>query len=301
MKKLLKGFMAFAMMLSLVACGGKTEEKTLLEVIKEQGYITLSTSPDFAPSEFYILGEDGQNKIVGTDIFLAEAIAEKIGVELKISATTFTEVINEVQFGNADLGISGFAWNETRAKSVKFSDDYAQMASDGWQGLMMRKEDAAKYKTLEDVKAANLRIGAQTGSIQYEMASHLTPAESIIPMTDNNVCANELSIGAIDAYVITSTQAQAAMTSFDNITILPETEFNLDPENKYGVTGAVFAMNPKYDNESLIELVNEVIAEAKVVDPETGKCQLDIWTDEAEALLPFDLTEQIDWDTIYDK
>jgi len=292
MKKLFKGLMAMLMMFSLVACGG-TEEKDLLDVIKEQGYITLSTSPDFAPNEFYILGEDGQNKIVGSDIFLAEAVAEKIGVELKISATTFTEVINEVQFGNADFGISGFAWTETRAKSVKFSDDYAQMASDGWQGLMVRKEDAAKYKTLDDVKAAKLRIGAQTGSIQYEMALHLTSEENIVPMTDNNVCANELSIGAIDAYVITSEQAKAAMTSFDNITILPEEGFNLDPENKYGVTGAVFAMNPTYDNESLIEIVNEVIAEAKVVDPETGKSQLDVWADEAEALAPYDLTEEI--------
>ena len=299
MKKLLKGFMAFAMMLSLVACGGKAEEKTLLEVIKEQGYITLSTSPDFAPNEFYILGDDGQNKIVGSDIFLAEAIAKKIGVELKISATSFTEVINEVQYGNADFGISGFAWTETRAKSVKFSDDYAQMASDGWQGLMVRKQDAAKFKTLDDVKAAKLRIGAQTGSIQYEMASHLTPEENIVPITDNNTCANELSIGAIDAYVITSEQAKMAMASFDNIVILPEEGFNLDPENKYGVTGAVFAMNPKYDNESLIELVNEVIAEAKVVDSATGKSQLDVWMDEAKALQPLDLTDQIDWDNMY--
>lgn len=295
MKKLFKGLMAMLMTLSLVACGGNTDtdtEMTMLDKIKEQGYITLATSPDFAPNEFYILGEDGNNKIVGSDIFLAEAVAKKIGVELRISAVAFSEVINEVQTGNADFGLSGFAWTETRAKSVKFSDDYAQTASDGWQGLMVRKEDAAKFKTLDDVKAANLSIAAQTGSIQYEMALHLTAEENIKPIADNGVCAQELSMGYIDAYVITSDQAAMAMESFDNITILPEDGFNLDPDNKYALMGAVFAMTPDYDNTSLIEIVNEVIAEAKVVNDE-GKSQLDIWADEAKALAPYDLTEEI--------
>lgn len=300
MKKLFKGLLAGLMALSLVACGGGATDQTMLEVIKEQGYITLATSPDFAPNEFYVLGEDGQNKIVGTDILLAEAIAKKIGVELKISAVAFSEVINEVNSDKANFGLAGFAWTETRAKAVKFTDSYAQTTSEGWQGVMMRKEDAAKYKTLEELKAANLTIAAQTGSIQYEMALKLTAEENIKPITSNDVCAQELAMGYIDAYIITSDQAHMAMNAFDNITILPEAEFNLDPENKYGITGAVLAMNPKYDNESLIEVINEVIAESMVKNDE-GKNQFDAWKTEVEPLLPLDLTNEIDWDTIYDK
>ena len=60
--------------------------------------------------------------------------------------------------------------------------------------------------------------------------------------------------------------------------------------DKYSRVGAVFALNA--DNDSLIEVVNKVIAKAQEVNAD-GKSQLDIWADEAEALLPFDLTEQI--------
>ena len=292
MKKLFKGLLAGLMALSLVACGGTTTEQTMLEKIKEQGYITLATSPDFAPNEFYVLGEDGNNKIVGTDILFAEAIAKKIGVELKISAVAFSEVINEVNSGNADFGLAGFAWTETRAKAVKFTDSYSQTTSEGWQGVMVRKEDANKYKTLEDLKAANLTVAAQTGSIQYEMALKITAEENIKPIADNSISAQELSMGYIDAYIITSDQAQMAMNSFDNITILPEDGFNLDPEDNYSKTGAVLAMTPDYDNETLIEVINEVIAESLVKNDE-GKNQFDMWKDDITPLLPYDLTSQI--------
>ena len=285
MKKLLKGLLAVAMMFAVTACGGN--EPDLLDQIKEKGYITLATSPDFAPNEFYVL-KDGEQTIVGSDIALAQAIADEIGVELKINPVAFKQVISEVQAGNADFGISGFAWTETRAKAVKFSANYSQTTSDGWQGLMIRKADADKYKTLDDIKAANLKIGAQAGSIQAEMASKLT--NNVQSLGDNSTIAQELAIGSIDAYVITSTQAAAAMNGNDSIMLLPEEGFNLDPDGKYDQVGAVFSKTA--NNDSLIEVVNKVIEKAKVVNAE-GKSQLDIWNDEAEALLPFDLTSTI--------
>ena len=286
MKKLLKGLLAVAMMFAVTACGG-SNEPDLLDQIKEKGYITLATSPDFAPNEFYVL-KDGQQTIVGSDIALAQAIADEIGVELKINAVGFKQVIPEVQAGNADFGIAGFAWTEERAKAVKFSENYSQTTSDGWQGLMIRKADKDKYKTLDDIKAANIKIGAQTGSIQAEMAAKLTT--NIEKMGDNSLIAQDLALGTIDAYVITSTQAAAAMNGNDSIMLLPEEGFNLDPEGKYDQVGAVFSKNA--NNDSLIEVVNKVIAKAKEVNAE-GKSQLDIWNDEAEALLPFDLTATI--------
>ncbi|MBQ9987291.1 MAG: transporter substrate-binding domain-containing protein, partial [Erysipelotrichales bacterium] len=294
MKKILSMVAVLAMVLGLTGCGNSnnntdTTPKSVLEQIQEKGYITLATSPDFAPNEFYVL-QDGQQTIVGTDIFLAEAVAEEIGVELKISAVEFNNVISEVQSGLADFGLSGFAWTETRAATVKFSESYAQTADDEWQGLMVRKEDASKYQSLDDIKAANLTIGAQLGSIQYEMASHLTDTSNIVSIGDNTILALELATGGIDAYVITSTQGAAAMNANDGIVLLPGDSFNLDPENKYDQMCAVFAKDA--DNESLIEIVNKVITEAKEVGAD-GRCQLDVWNDEAEALLPFDLTAEI--------
>lgn len=285
MKKLLKALLAVVMMFAVTACG---EERELLDIIKERGYITLATSPDFAPNEFYVL-QDGEQKIVGSDIALAQAIADEIGVELRINAVGFKQVIPEVQAGNADFGISGFSWTEERAKAVKFSENYSQTVSEGWQGIMIRKADKDKYKTLDDIKAANLKIGAQVGSIQKEMASKLT-TQKVEEIDSNILLAQELAKGTIGAYVITSTQAAAAMNGNDSIMLLPQDGFDLDPENKYDRVGAVFSMNA--NNDSLIEIVNKVIAKAKEVNAD-GKSQLDIWDEEAKALLPFDLTSTI--------
>ena len=79
------------------------------------------------------------------------------------------------------------------------------------------------------------------------------------------------------------------METYTNITILPMATFNMDPDNFFNRTGAIFSLDPEY--ESLIEVVNEVIAEAKVVDANTGKSMLDVWYEEATDLMPFDITE----------
>ena len=97
MKKLFKGLMALVMMVSLVGCGNN-EPKDALARIKEQGYITFGTSPDYAPNEFYMQDPaTGERKIVGSDIALAKAVAEKIGVDLVIQESDFNTVILNAQ------------------------------------------------------------------------------------------------------------------------------------------------------------------------------------------------------------
>ena len=290
MKKLFKGLMALAMMVSLVGCGNN-EPKDALARIKEQGYITFGTSPDYAPNEFYMQDPaTGERKIVGSDIALAKAVAEKIGVDLVIQESDFNTVILNAQTGVVDFALAGFAWTAQRAEVVAFSDDYARSAGDEtWQGLMVRKEDVAKYPTKESFRASGAKVGAQAASIQYEMAKTIADEANIVQLADTTNVAAQLSTKDIDAFVCTSTQAFALMETYTNITILPMATFNMDPDNFFNRTGAIFSLDPEY--ESLIEVVNEVIAEAKVVDANTGKSMLDVWYEEATDLMPFDITE----------
>ncbi|WP_052466724.1 transporter substrate-binding domain-containing protein [Beduini massiliensis] len=288
MKKLVKLLMVACMTAALVGCssGGETDR---LEQIKKQGYITLGTSPDYAPNEFYI-EENGKKKVVGSDIDMAQAIADKIGVELRIQESDFNTVIANVQAGNVDMGISGFAWKSERAEVVDFSDNYSRDTGEtSWQGLMVRKEDAEKFKTKEDVKNAKIKIGAQTGSIQYDMALAVVANKSdIVAVADTTSCAGLLSTGDIDAFVCTSTQAYALMETFNNITILPEKEFNMDPDEFYDRTGVIVAKGDS--SKALLEVINEVIEEAKVKD-ENGLDNLTKWYENAVKLMPFEIPE----------
>lgn len=245
----------------LVACGdsGVAEDQDVLAQIKESGELTMGTSPDYPPMEFYVLNDDGDREIAGSDITLAEAIADEIGVELNISATDFNGVMANVQSGSVDMGISGFTWTEERAEVMQFSEGYLQESSLGFQGIMVQDNIADDFETLEDVSEANLTLGAQGGSIQYELASNLTDEANIRQYGTLDVGLAALNEGDIDAMIVQTSSAEPMLSTFPNLTILPEENFDLDPEDLYSTNVIAFPLGEEY--ESLIEVTNKVITE----------------------------------------
>ena len=109
MKKFLVSTAALFASLSLVACSsGQSAEQSPLDKIKEKGTLVVATSPDYAPFEFQTL-VDGENKVVGSDIMLAQKIADELGVELEISSMNFDNV-PAVETGFANLARSPKPW-----------------------------------------------------------------------------------------------------------------------------------------------------------------------------------------------
>ncbi|HAG68951.1 MAG TPA: ABC transporter substrate-binding protein, partial [Lachnospiraceae bacterium] len=82
--------------------------------------LVMATNAEFPPYEFY----DG-NTIVGIDAEIAQAIAEDMGMTLKIEDMAFDSVIASVQTGKADIGVAGLTVTEDRLQNVNFSDSYA--------------------------------------------------------------------------------------------------------------------------------------------------------------------------------
>jgi len=231
-----------------------------LSQIKENGKIVVTTSPDFPPAEFYIL-KDGKKEIVGNDIALAQAIADEIGVKLELKPTDFSSVLANIQTGSVDFGISSFVGTNERKKVMDFSDGYFQEASDGYQGIMISKKLAKKYKTLDELKKAKLTIGAHSGSIQYELAKTLTDENKIkhFGTTDAEILA--LNSGDVDALTVATSSVTPMLDSFKELTILPKDEFDLDKDGKYSYN--VIGFPKEHDNKALIEVVNKVIKENK--------------------------------------
>ena len=69
----------------------------------------MATNAAFEPYEYY---EEG--KIVGIDVDLAQAIADKLGMELVINDMDFDAIIAAVQSGKADIGVAGMTITESR-------------------------------------------------------------------------------------------------------------------------------------------------------------------------------------------
>ena len=156
MKKFMKGLMAttmvFAMMTSLVGCGGGSEAEAPAD---EATTLVMATNAAFPPYEFY----EGE-EIVGIDAEIAAAIAEKLGMEFKIEDMEFDAIIPAVTSGKASFGMAGMTVTEERLKSVDFSTSYAQ----GVQVVIVKEGSA--ITSVDDLFAegASNIVGVQTGT-----------------------------------------------------------------------------------------------------------------------------------------
>ena len=264
MKKLFCAALAAAMLMATMSGCGSSQNR--LEKILESGKLVLATSPDFAPLEFEDLSS-GEAQYVGSDIELAKYIAEKLGVELEISAMDFSAVQATIPSGQADIAISGFAKTEERAQNMELSTPF-NITEDGGQTVLVAKGQGANYTAAEDF--SGLQIGAQNGSLQYNLVSSQLPEDvEIVPVGSLNDGVLMLETGKIDALASDLSNAELLLESHDGI---ETTDFMFE----YSSEGNVAAV--KKGETELIEAVNEIIEEVN----ELGL--YDQWKEEATEL-----------------
>ena len=264
MKKLLCAALGAAMLMATMSGCGSSQNR--LEKILESGKLVLATSPDFAPLEFEDLSS-GEAQYVGSDIELAKYIAEKLGVELEISAMDFSAVQAAIPSGQADIAISGFARTEDRAQNMELSTPF-NITEDGGQTVLVAKGQGANYTTADDF--SGLQIGAQNGSLQYNLVSSQLPEDvEIVPVGSLNDGVLMLETGKIDALASDLSNAELLLESHDGI---ETTDFMFE----YSSEGNVAAV--KKGETELIEAVNEIIEEVN----ELGL--YDQWKEEATEL-----------------
>ena len=98
---------------------GKTPYESPADVDRSNGTLVMATNATFEPYEFY-----KDQKIVGIDADMAQAVCDILGMELTIEDMEFDAIINAVTSGKADIGVAGMTVTEERLQSVDFSDPY---------------------------------------------------------------------------------------------------------------------------------------------------------------------------------
>ena len=262
MKKLFALLLTLAMVLSLAACGSKKEEapaETPAETPAEEpaeatittvteGKLTVATSPDFAPYEFYAIGEDGTPTLAGFDMALAQYIADYIGLELEVIPMDFDGVLTELATKTVDLGMAGLSPDPKRADAMDFYDLYYK----GGQSFVCVKGNADKFTSLEDTNNPEYSIGAQTGSIQMDLANENSPDADIIALPKVTDLISELLAGKLDGAYIETDVAKSYQKNY------PELEIVLDVP--YDSEGSAIGVSK--GNEALLAAVNEAVAAA---------------------------------------
>ena len=117
---MMKKIFAIALALCLIICAVSASAEGVLEKIKNAGVLVVGTEATYGPYEFL---DDNANPI-GCDIWLAQQIADSLGVELEIVDMSFAGIIPAVQSGKADFGMAGMTVTPDRAENINFTDSY---------------------------------------------------------------------------------------------------------------------------------------------------------------------------------
>lgn len=249
-KKFLAVLMSVCMIAAIAGCGKSNEASADASGVETvtKGKLTVATSPDFAPYEFYAISEDGKPVMAGFDMALAQYIADDMGLELEIVPMDFDGVLSELATGNVDLGLAGLSPDPARADAMDFSDIYYM----GGQSLVTVADKADSIKSFDDVNKPEMSVGAQIGSIQMDLANENTPNADIIALPKVTDLVSELIGGKMDAAFIETAVAESYKTNYPELTLVLDVP--------YDVEGS--AVGIKKGNTALKDAVNAAIADA---------------------------------------
>ena len=177
----------------------------------EPGKLIMATNAFFPPYEYY----EGE-KIVGIDAEIAEAIAEKLGLELVIDNMEFNSIITAVTTGAADMGLAGMTITDERLEQVDFTISYAS----GVQSIIVKEGSA--ITSVDDLYAegAAQKVGVQLGTTGDIYASDDFGAERVTQYNNGNEAILALISGDVECVIIDNEPAKAFVAANEGLQIL---------------------------------------------------------------------------------
>jgi len=234
-KKIISLALIAAMMLSIVACGSKSNSLTV-----NKGVLTMATNAYFPPYEYY----EG-SEIVGIDAEIAAAVADKLGLTLKIEDMEFDSIITAVSTGKVDMGLAGMTVTEERKQNVNFSDTYAT----GVQVVIVPED--SDITSIDDLYNGK-KIGVQLATTGDIYCSGDFGSENVEQYNKGNDAVMALISGKVDAVVIDNEPAKSFVAANAGLKIL---------DTEYVTEDYAAALNK--ENTELLEAVNGALAELK--------------------------------------
>ncbi len=149
MKKSLKAITILTLVSVLLISGcGKTDVSTY-EKIKKDKYITFATEGTYAPYSFH----DDSGALVGFDVEIARAIADKLGVEARFTETQWDGIIAGLDAKKYDAISNQVSITEERKQKYLFSDPYTYV-----YGVVIVNEDNNDINSFEDLNGKDVSL-----------------------------------------------------------------------------------------------------------------------------------------------
>ena len=224
------------------------ELKPLLKTVTD-GKLTVATSPDFAPYEFYAIDEAGDPHIAGFDMGLAQYVADYLGLELEIVPIDFDGVLMELQNKSSDLGMAGLSPDPKRDGIMDFSEIYYL----GGQSFCCLESNKDLFPDLASTNKPEYEIGAQTGSIQVDLMQTNSPDSTQVQLAKVTDIIAELLAGKLDGAYIETAVAESYKTNYPDLCVALDVPYEAAAGSAIGV---------QKDNPALLAAVNLAVKAA---------------------------------------
>ena len=285
--RMLSLLLALAMMLSLTACGAKTEEAAPAETKAaaitgvEDGVLTVGMECAYAPYNWTQM--DDSNGAVpiannpgsyayGYDVMIAQKICEANGWELEVMAIGWDGLVPALQAGQIDAVIAGQSMTEERMQEVDMAGPYFYASI----VCVTQKDNALASAT--GISQLSGACTAQTGTIWYDSCLPQIEGAELMPASEtSSAMIMAATSGTVDYICTDMPTAMGACATYDNLVILDfsgtdddfdvdEDEINIGISVVKGNTYLLDAMN-KVLGEMTVEDFNNTMNEAISVQP----------------------------------
>ena len=215
----LMGVMAAAGVLSMTGCSSKdtaastastASSATLnkLDSIQKSGKLVVALEGAWQPWSYH----DTSDTLVGYDVEVSRAIAEKLGVEPEYVESDWDSLFAGLDAGRYDMVCNGVEVTEERAKTYDFTTPYGYIHT----ALAVRKdnEDIHSFEDLKGKTTAN-----SLASTYMELAESYGATVQGIDTLEETI--QLLTAGRIDATL------NADVSFYDYLNVHPEADFKL--------------------------------------------------------------------------
>lgn len=242
LKKITALILSAAIVVALAGCGAKKDSGKSSSDKTET--LVMGTNATFPPYEYV----DDNNKIVGIDAEIAQAIADKLGMKLEIKDMEFDSLIPAVKSDSIDVVLAGMTVTDERKQSVDFSDSY----STGVQVIIVK--EGSDIKSADDLKGK--KIGVQSGTTGDSYCTTDFGQENVKQFSNGSLAVAALANGQVDCVVIDNEPAKNYVAANTGLKIL-DTEYVTED----------YAIAVSKDNPDLLKKINTALKELK----EAGK------------------------------
>ncbi len=232
-----------ALALALAGCGNDSGDGGAADSPKlvNEGTLINCTGLPYKPFEYEENGD-----VVGFDIDLVDLVAKKLGAEQEVVDTPFDGIQSGADFnsGKCDISSAGMTITDERKQNIDFSDPYF----DATQALVAKK--GSGIADIADL--GGKKLGAQNSTTGYDYANENAKDAEIVNFEDLGLLLTAVESGQVDAGI----NDNGVLYDW----VSEKTDFEVVKEFD---TGEQYGMGVRKGNSALLDVVNEVLADAK--------------------------------------